>query len=260
MRQTPVRAVASGIVALVAGFLSYPAAHAGALDDAIEETVKAHKAARKSQARVDDVSDATASLLSQYRINEEQLDASSVYNGQLDKLISSQEEEMASLREQIDGIKSMSRNLTPLMLAMLDSLEKVVELDVPFLLEERRKRVAKLRKMVDRADVTTAEKFRRLLEAYQVESEYGRTIEAYMGTLDLEKTQRAVEFLRIGRVALVYQALDGREAGAWDQEKRKWVVLPSGQLSSVRKGLRIARRQAPPDLIRIPVSAPRATP
>ena len=83
------------------------------------------------------------------------------------------------------------------MLKMIDALDQFVELDMPFLLEERRQRVAFLRTLLERSDVTVAEKFRRLLEAYEIENDYGRTIESYKGSLDVDGASREVDFLRI---------------------------------------------------------------
>jgi hypothetical protein len=136
---------------------------------------------------------------------------------------------------------------------MLDSLASFVDLDVPFLLAERQRRVATLRSMMDRADVTNAEKFRRLLEAYQIENDYGRTIESYKGELKSEESTRTVQFLRVGRSVLVYQTLDSLNSGVWDPTQKAWKTLPGEYRAAVSKGIRLARKQAPPDLIRLPV-------
>jgi hypothetical protein len=224
------------------------------LDSAIEQVLNSHVAAAKSQAKIDTLSDQASELLSQYRATLAEIESLEVYNKQISDLVGSQEEEMASLREQIDRVTTIGRELTPLMLRMLEALETFVELDVPFLLGERRKRLATLRDMMDRADVTNAEKFRRILEAYQVENEYGRTIEAYKGRLS-DKDDRTVDFLRIGRIVLVYKTGDEKEMGVWDQQARAWKALPSSYRTDIKKGLRIALKQAAPDMIRLPLAA-----
>ena len=137
----------------------------------------------------------------------------------------------------------------------IDAIDAFVRLDTPFLIEERRERIAGLHEMMSRADVSNAEKFRQIMEAYQVENEYGRTIEAYRGTLERGDKEITVDFLRFGRIALVYQTLDESEAGVWNQETRAWELLDSGYRSAIRQGLRIARKQAAPDLIRLPLPA-----
>ena len=197
----------------------------------------------------------TDSLLAEYRVQIQQIDALRVYNTQLEELIESQNSEMRSLESQIESVTVVERGIMPLMLRMLDSLESFVELDIPFLLEERRERVAELRDVLGRADVTTAEKYRRLLEAYQIETEYGRTIEAYSGQLQLGSDARTVDFLRIGRLVLSYQSLDGQDSSVWNRQTGAWEELPDTYRSSIRQGLRIARKQAAPDLLRLPISA-----
>jgi hypothetical protein len=104
--------------------------------------------------------------------------------------------------------------------------------------------------------VTEAEKYRRILEAYQIENDFGRTIEAYQGELALGEQKLTVSFLRVGRVSLVYQTLDGEKMGVWDRKKGQWVDLPQDYYGDITRGLRIAKKQAPPDLIFLPVEAP----
>ncbi len=208
-----------------------------------------------AQARIDKISDETDTLLSQYRSANKQIDSLRVYNQQMSDLIAAQEAEIASLREQIDNVELVSRGVTPLMLRMIDAIDQFVELDVPFLIEERQKRVANLRELMDRSDVTNAEKYRRIMEAYQIENDFGRTIEAYRGVLTENGSERTVDFLRVGRVALVYQTLDGSEAAAWDQASRSWKPLDASYRNPIKQGLRIARKQSAPDLIRLPLPA-----
>ena len=149
--------------------------------------------------------------------------------------------------------------MTPLVVRMLDGLEKFIELDVPFEEEERLKRVAGLRSSIDRADVSVAEKFRAVLEAYNIELQYGRGMDTYRGTIDIDGTDREVDFLRMGRVALAYQTTDGTRSGAWDSTSRSWVELPAGQYNAaIRKGIRISKKQASMELLEMPIAAPEA--
>jgi hypothetical protein len=171
------------------------------------------------------------------------------------ELITSQEAELTSLQSQLDQIEVVGRSVMPLMLKMIDAYESLVKLDLPFLLDERKERVAELRKLMRRSDVTSAEKYRRIMEAYQIENEYGRTIEAYRSTLDLAGREATVDFLRFGRIALVYQTPDGTEAGVWNHETKSWEPLDPRYRGAIRDGLRIARKQSAPDLIRLPLPA-----
>jgi Protein of unknown function (DUF3450) len=230
-------------------------APAQTLAQVMDVRTKANAESLESQKRIDSLSDATDKMLTEYRSTLKQVDALRVYNAQMNQLISSQEEEMASLRHQIDDVEVVGRGVTPLMLKMIDSLEAFVALDVPFLATERAERVKRLRDIMNKADVTNAEKYRAIMEAYQIENDYGRTIEAYRGALE---DGREVDFLRVGRIALIYQSLDGKESGAWDQKERKWVALDSSYRNSIKQGLRIARKQTAPDMIRLPLPAAQA--
>jgi hypothetical protein len=209
-----------------------------------------------AQKRIDTISDETDELLSHYRTVMKQIDSIDLYNEQMRELVGAQQEELVSLKDQLSRVQEVGRSVTPLMLRMVAAIEKFVGLDVPFLIEERVKRTADLREMMGRADVTTAEKFRQIMEVYQIENEYGRTIEAYRASLKIGDRESTVDFLRFGRIALLYQSPDETQAGRWDQETRSWVALDSSFRSAIRKGLRIARKQTAPDMITLPLMAP----
>jgi hypothetical protein len=208
-----------------------------------------------SQQRIDEISDETETLFTRYSNTLRQIDSIRVYNRQMRELIASQEAELASLRGQFDQVEVVGRSVTPLMLRMIDALDALVRIDLPFLLDERTMRIEELRKMMTRSDVTSAEKYRRIMEAYQIENEYGRTIEAYRSMLKRGEREVNVDFLRFGRIALIYQTLDGSEAGVWNQETRSWEPLDASYRTAIRQGLRIARKQAAPDMIRLPLPA-----
>lgn len=230
---------------------------ADTLETLIAGTVTANAERAKAQKNIDKLDDHTQDLLNEYRGAIDQLGSLQAYNNQVSTLVSAQNAEMESLQTQIGDATRIAREITPLMLKMVDVLAKFVALDVPFLPQERNKRVGRLREMMGRADVSDAEKYRRILEAYQIENEYGRTIETYRADLTVgDGSNRAVNFLRIGRTALIYQTLDEREARVWSQKDRGWHELPPTYRTAIKKGLRIARKQAAPDMIRIPVAAP----
>ena len=177
------------------------------------------------------------------------------YNMLLEEQVRSQEAEVASIGRQMVEIETTSRQIQPLMQEMVNTLDQFVKLDVPFLLEERMARVADLKRIMDRADVSIADKYRLILEAYQSELEYGRTIEAYSGRLGTGPEARTVEFARLGRVTLMYRTLDGSETGYWDAQKKDWVQDASLR-EAVEEALRRAKDDGPPELLTVPVPAP----
>ncbi len=252
-------AVSAGTISLLSLGISAAAQDRQAASDPLDDVSAVRREANvegvDSQKRIDDFSDKTDALFAKYSTTLKQIDSIGVYNHQMRGLIASQEEELASLEDQLDRVELVGRSVTPLMLRMIDAIEAFVSLDVPFLERERGDRVAALRDLMGRADVSNAEKYRSIMEAYQIENEYGRTIEAYRSKIERGGETKTVDFLRFGRIVLVYQTLDGDESSVWDQQSREWVPLDNSYRSSIRAGLRIARKQSAPDLIRLPLPA-----
>lgn len=230
---------------------------ADTLDDILEVSASKTDAAKRSQARVDRLADETRNLLDDYKTVTKQIDGLRVYNARLQRQIDNQLRRIAEIDSSIDQVTVIQRQMTPLVIRMIDGLEQFVAMDVPFNLDERRARIAFLRTNVDRSDLTVAEKFRQVLEAYNIELQYGRGFETYHDTIDTGTGPRDVDFLRIGRLALVYQTTDGGEAGVWNNQSRSWQPLPTGDYAAaIRQGVRIAKKQATIELLNMPIAAP----
>lgn len=215
------------------------------------------KLAQESQQRIDAVVDDTRKKEDQYKRLLKEIDGLKIYNTLLQRQIDAQIRKMAQIEASIDQVEVISRQIVPSMTRMIASLKIFIELDVPFLMEERRERVANLEILMVEPDVNDAEKFRKVTEAYQIENDYGRTIEAYSGSLEIGDENRRVEFLRIGRVAFMYQTQDGKLSGVWDQEARRWQEADAYK-NEIRAGLKIANKQVAPDLLLMPVATPEA--
>ena len=226
------------------------------LDQVNQEGLKRNQEGKAAQDKINAISEKTADIVSEFKSTSKIVDGLKVYNDLLVIQVDNQHKEMDSIKESIKNVSIIERQIVPLMVRMIDSFEQFVLLDVPFLLDERKARVAKLRKMMLRSDVSAAEKFRRVFEAYQIENDYGRTIEAYRGSLPLGEGTREVDFLRVGRVALLYQTVGGDMTGAWDADTRQWIELSAADYKQhVSKGLRVARKQVAPDLLVLPIAA-----
>ena len=243
--------------ALAAGFFSATVFAQANVDQVTQEGEKRADAGAAEQRRVEQIANQTADLLNDYNTVSKVVDGLLTYNALLQRQIDNQESEKAALNESIKNVALIERQILPLMTRMIDALEAFVQLDTPFLLKERSERIDRLRGMMERSDVSAAEKFRRVIEAYQIENDYGRTIEAYKGTVDINGTPQEVDFLRIGRVALAYQSVGGQYTGAWDAEQGAYVELPPEKFKTqISDGLRVARKQVAPDLLVVPVAAP----
>lgn len=227
------------------------------LESVLEAENEKDRKAQESQGRVEDLAAKTETLESQFKQAQKELEGLQVYNDYLERQLANQGTELDELRSSISRVSGIERQIMPLMIRMLDGLEQFVDLDLPFLRNERTARVAGLQSMMERADVSLAEKFRRLTEAFQIENDFGRTIETYRDTLTLDGVTLEVSILRIGRIGLYYQTMDASRTGRWDRAAGQWVELEgSDSRYQVRQGLRIASKQIAPDLLLLPIEAP----
>lgn len=249
------------LAACVAGGALGVAASASAESlDAILEVGKERTAnARQSQAKIDRLADETRDLLSDYKTVMKQVDGLKVYNARLERQIANQNARLGDIDESISEAAIIQRQIPPLVVRMLDGLEQFIQLDMPFDLDTRMSNIEAVRNNLDRSDVTSAEAFRQVLELYSIELQYGRGIESYSDTIEVNGSEREVDILRIGRVALVYQTTDGAQTGAWNTNTDSWETLSSGDYAAaVRKAVRIAKKQATIELLLMPVAAPEA--
>jgi len=213
--------------------------------------------ARQSQIRVSQLADQTTDLLGEYRVASQQLDRLKTYNDHVSVLIEDQTAEIQSIGQQLEDFAVVEQEIVPLMIDMIDSLERFIALDVPFQLDERQDRVGRLREMMNQADITVSEKYRQIMDAYQLETTFGRDIEAYKGFLEIEGVERQVDLLRVGRIVLAYQTEDREYTGFWNKDTGQWEQLPDSYRADVTRGMRIARKQAAPNLLTLPISAAR---
>lgn len=242
----------SMLVVLASASVMPSALHADALQQSQDTIASSQKQGQQSQQRVNTLDDKTQTLLGEYRQVKADTDQLALYNAQMERIVANQDEELSSLDRQIEEIENTERGILPLMSRMVDNLEQFVTLDVPFLPQERRSRIALLRDLLVRADVTLSEKFRRVLEAYQVELDYGRNIEAYRDQQD----QVTYDFLRIGRTALYRLSNDGQQAWIWHPTQNDWLSLDDSYLRGLRKALKVAQQVAAPELLNLPLPTP----
>lgn len=226
------------------------------VDQVIDSGIQRNQEAKASQQRVDKIADTTEKVFASYKKELKVIDGLKVYNTLLQKQLDDQVTQINDLKESIAEVSVIERQISPLMLRMIEGLDQFIKLDVPFLLKERTERVNRLRDTVERADVTAAEKFRSVLEAYQIEADFGRTIESYKDLIQIDGKSRDASFLRFGRIALVYQTDDKKYNGVWDINSHKWQALNDPEYRNYfTLGLKIAGKQVAPNLVMLPVSA-----
>ena len=251
------RVYLKGLLVLMA--LGFGVAQAQGVNNILDAGQRNIRLAQASQDWVDKIVEEERELVDQFNTVNKEVDGLKVYNALMSRQIQNQVDEMAKLAESIDHVTIVERQIMPLMLRMIDGLEQFISLDIPFLAKERTDRVEKLRDLMERSDVSVAEKFRNVFEAFTIENEYGRTISTYKDALTISGGTREVEFLQIGRIVLLYQTIDGTFTGTWDKEERSFVELNSGAArTQVRQGLRMARKEIAPELLLLPIDAAEA--
>ncbi|PHZ85017.1 DUF3450 domain-containing protein [Paremcibacter congregatus] len=246
--------------AVAAGALVMGAGSAGAtdLEDILEVGVKANQVAQQSQEKINKTVDQTDKLIGQYRGVLRTIEGLRIYNAQLQRQIDLQNVEMGKLSKSIKGVTEIKRQITPLMMKMVDALDEFIEHDLPIKKAERIAGIERLRELMDNPNIDASEKFRSVFELYQIESEYGRAVQAYTQKVNVGGNELEVDMLHIGRVALVYQTRDGKRSGMWDRENDQWMELDDSYLKPIRKALSVAKKEAAADtLLRLPITAPK---
>lgn len=228
------------------------------LDDSLGVVSTTNRAAADSQAKIDKVSIQTRDLLEDYRKLKDSAEYEAAYTRELELLDAAQQEQIRALQDQITQAGITRQRIVPLMRSMVDSLEQFVVLDLPFQQEARVGSVLQLKQRLNQADLSVSARFRLLLEAYQLEQDYGGTIEAWRGPLTSDGQELSVEYLRIGRVALYYQTLDGAASGYWDNKAQRWEQLDPVHNRKLIQAMRVAKNLTAPQLLQLPLRAPGA--
>ncbi|WP_198264973.1 DUF3450 domain-containing protein [sulfur-oxidizing endosymbiont of Gigantopelta aegis] len=237
-------------------FISLNPLNAATLKANIEAQNKVQNKAIKSQQKINMLSEQSTDMLHEYQQVSEQLNTLTIYNQQLSKLVQSQNDLVITRTQQLNSIEQTEQAIVPLMLQMINTLEQFIQLDMPFLVQERSENVRELKQLMDQSDVSSAEKYRQIMETFLQEMEYGHTIETWQGSHP-EKYNAVVNYFRMGRVVLVYQSLDKKNSFYWSKDKAQYVPLSSQYYASLEHGLRMARKQLAPEFITLPVSIPR---
>lgn len=215
------------------------------------------EASQNSQVKIDKIVSGAQERLIQYRSLLKQIEGLEAYNKQLSTQVASQENLIQRFDQSIIQVALIERQMSPLVTKMADSLAKFVDLDLPFHMEERHERMAFIQDNLVAADVDVAEKFRQVIEAYQIENEYGRKIDSYQDIIKLDGVDHEVDILRVGRIAMVCQTKDTYKSARWNNDNKTWEILDNiTYRNAIRNGIKMAKKQAPIDILTLPIAAP----
>jgi glutamine amidotransferase PdxT len=227
------------------------------LEDIVKTGEAKVKDGLKSQAKVDKIVDSSQARLVEYRSLLKQVDGLKVYNNQLSTQIESQLQLIEKFEDSTAQVALIERQMLPLIIKMVESLSQFVDLDLPFHEQERAERILFLEENIERSDVDISEKFRQVLEVYQIENEYGRKIDSYSQIISIDGQEQDVNVLRVGRVVLVAQTKDTKLSAVYDKATKNWLVLDNGLYrNSIKNGIKMANKQASISVMTLPISAP----
>ncbi len=232
--------------------------YAEVLDKSIEITTKGNDKSIQTQKKIDNLVEKKEVLYNKFKSLSNVLKSLNQYNKELQAMASSQENEKISIKNQLGKIDETKRDILPLIRNMLLSLEEFVNKDTPFLYKERTQRVQRLKKLVKRSDVSIASKYKSVMEAFEIENEYGRTIETYNDILTHDNLSKNVKFLRLGRVAFYYVSEDNKECGIWDNRSKSWLKLDNSYTHKLNEAIKVASNKSVPNLLTIPMFTPKA--
>lgn len=233
-------------------------AFADKTDDILNRGIKRQQAGAASQKRIDDISEKTEKVVAEYHQQRKNVEVLKKFNDRMRRTLKAQEVAMTKLERSIEDASLIERQIVPLMLSMIDGLEKFIAADIPFKLDERRARLARIKGYLTNANISAAERFRQVLEAYSIESAYGQSIDVFVEELALPEGQLTVNILQVGRSGLYYLTTDGKQAGYWEKTAKQWQKLDSSHNDGIAQAIRMSQGKEVLDLMLLPVSAPEA--
>ncbi|EGR0773896.1 DUF3450 domain-containing protein [Vibrio cholerae] len=230
-------------------------AHAASLDQAQAIQNSTNQASAQSQQKIDRSAEQSLLLRAEIEQLNEEVKNLQVYRNHLQSLVANQQQEMASLEQQTEEIKRTRQGIVPLMYDMIEGLEEWVAQDKPIRLAARQERIEKLKELMPRADVSDAEKYRRILEAYQIELDYGNKLGTYQAKITLPSAQEVeADVLYLGRLSLLARSLDGEQFWTWNSNQNAWQAITDANKSDLAAAYQLAQQQIAPTLLNLPVS------
>ena len=229
---------------------------ADATDDIISSNINRSSAGAASQKRIDNLSDETDKIIVQFHQQRKIVEGLKLYNDRLRRTVEAQEVAKSELARSIEEASLIERQIVPLMLRMISGLEIFVAADIPFKLGERKERLDRIRGYLTNANISAAERFRQVLDAYTIENDYGTSLAVYSDTLNLGGNDLTVNVLQVGRIGLYYQTFDGQVSGYWSKANGAWEELDSSYNAGITKSIRIVEGKETTDLMDLPIIAP----
>jgi len=208
---------------------------------------------QETQKKEDDWAKKKAELIAKYRSLKKNRDYLIKVRNKTEKLLRAKKAKIEEIKRRIKESARIREELQLYLESVLTQLKDLIGKDLPFLLKERKERITFIEETLSDPEKKAAEKYRRVMEALQIEAEYGRTVEVYQETINLNGQRVLVDILRVGRLSLFFQTPDGKLVGQYDRIRKQWSLLPSKYRREIKKALEIARRERIVELTRLPI-------
>jgi hypothetical protein len=223
---------------------------AATLSETVAKTVETHQQTQKKQ---EAWADEQAELTARLRAARAQVDFFEKRKAVEQKEVSELEKGIAELQRRTVESVRLNESLIDTLNVVMARLESFVESDLPFLMDERRARIAGVKDALARPDFTGAEKLRRVLEALQVEANYGSLAEVYQEKIIVNDEEVHADMVRIGRVSVYWLTPDGQRVGEYDRAQGKWVDMDHKHLETVKVTREMALRMRSVEVVTLPL-------
>jgi Protein of unknown function (DUF3450) len=220
------------------------------ISETVDKTLKTHQDIQKKQ---DDWSREQAELSARYRAAKANVEF-------LEKRKAIEEEDVRTLdqsiaeleRRMVESVR-LNDSLEDTLQIVVDRLERFVAGDLPFLMEERNARIASVKEVIAKPGVTGAEKLRRVLEALQVEANYGNLVEVYQEKIMVGDEEVYADMVRVGRLSVFWRTPDGKRVGEYDRAQHKWVPLEEKYVRVINETREMALRLRSTEVVMLPL-------
>ncbi len=245
------------ILICVAGFFcffeigqAFPENFPAQVKKSINESISMRQKTQKAE---DKWAEERLRLKAKYEKLESENNRLTAENNELKKDVAARQASVDALEHEIAQIARISDELLPFLEQTYNRLAVLVKEDIPFLRDERGRRIATLGRILNDSLVSTSEKFRKVMEALFVEAEYGNTVEVYPEEIVVDGKKIQVNIFRLGRISLFFQTLDGKTTGYFDQALFAWKKFPPRYNREINAAIEMGAKQRPVDLLVLPL-------
>lgn len=247
------KAIRACLIAGAAAIVTAGGAYAQ-LDEALRVARQSTQEGAQAQEQITQLATAADNAEGQYLAAQEQIESQRIFLEQQRVFLLSQQNELSALRTQLERVGSIEVDLAPMLLDMYVALEEFINEDLPFQMDVRQERLSNIQTALGDANISAAERYRLLLNAYEIEMGYGRSLRAYSEEIEVDGVPQAADVLQIGRVALIREI-----GGSFDiltQDNREWRPVPGSMAVDVERAFRIAREVTTPEVFTAPLPGP----